>query len=297
MFNENDNPKNNKEILAENKRLKAELAALRGQIDGMQQRSDELMEHNRDLQDQVEKIKLKKDELENLQLQKDDLFAIIIHDIKNPASLIKSLVGLLTSYDLSAMEQQEVIGDIVETTQRIVKLSAEVSKVLSLESSDLKLKFEQAQINEIITDVFRINNAGAEAKEITMTHILDPDLPEAEIDPQKIAEVIDNLLSNAIKFSDKGGSIQVTTKKVDYNIVVDVKDTGLGLSEDDIRRAFQKGARLSAKPTKGESSTGLGLWIIKKLVESHNGRVWVRSSLGKGSIFSFSVPIKQIPED
>ena len=76
----------------------------------------------------------------------------------------------------------------------------------------------------------------------------------------------------------------------DY-IVVEVKDTGPGLSEEDLRKAFKKGVRLSSQPTGGESSTGLGLWIIKKLVEAHKGRVWVKSAVGKGSTFCFSLPL------
>jgi signal transduction histidine kinase len=77
------------------------------------------------------------------------------------------------------------------------------------------------------------------------------------------------------------------------NAVIEVSDNGLGLSEEDIKRAFSKGARLSAQPTNGEHSSGLGLWIVKKIVEAHHGRVWVRSILGKGSTFAFQIPVSQ----
>jgi signal transduction histidine kinase len=104
---------------------------------------------------------------------------------------------------------------------------------------------------------------------------------------------LDNLISNAIIFSHEKGQIRIRAFKQDSSIVVEVTDNGLGLSEEDIKEAFQRGAKLSAKPTQGESSSGLGLWIVKKLMEAHNGRVWVKSTLGKGSTFSITLPINK----
>lgn len=280
-----------KKLLAENSELKAEVKALRGQIDTLQTRGAELSKQNKELQEKVEKLASKKEELEELQKQKDDLFAMVIHDIKNPASIIKSLVELLRSYDLSATEQQEVIQDIVETTSKIVSLSQEVSRILALESSRLILDIESLPINNIINDVVRVNMPNANKKQIKIITELDEKLPNAQFDPQKIAEVVDNILSNAIKFTQKGGTVKIKSYKSEDSVVVDVTDNGLGLSESDIKNAFQRGARLSTRPTEGEPSSGLGLWIVKKLVDAHKGKVWVKSALGKGSTFSFSIPI------
>jgi signal transduction histidine kinase len=277
----------------ENSRQRAEVASLRGQIDAMSVRSSQLSNQNRDLQTSLTKLSKHKVELEELQQQKDDLFAVIIHDIKNPAALIKSLVELLTSYDLSATEQQEIITDIANTTIKIVALSQEVSRILSLESNKMMLNFEKCDINQVVQDVFHRNHIHAKNKSINMFNELDNTLPDTEIDPQRIDEVIDNLLSNAIKFTPTGGTIRVKTFKQQNELVFEVSDNGLGLTEDDLKHAFQRGARLSAKPTQGESTTGLGLWIVKKLLDAHHGKVWVKSTIGKGSTFSFSVPIKQ----
>ncbi len=281
-----------KRLLSENSDLKAEVKSLRGQIDTLQLRGEELTKQNKELQEKVNKLASKKEELEELQKQKDDLFAMVIHDIKNPASIIKSLVELLRSYDLSATEQQEVIQDIVETTSKIVSLSQEVSRILALESSRLILDIESVPINNIINDVIRINTANANKKQIKIISELDDKLPNAQVDPQKYAEIVDNILSNAIKFTQKGGIVKIKSYKSDNSIVVDITDNGLGLSENDIKNAFQRGARLSTRPTEGEPSSGLGLWIVKKLVEAHKGKVWVKSALGKGSTFSFSVPVE-----
>jgi signal transduction histidine kinase len=283
-------------VVLENSNIRAEIAALRGQIDAMQWRSKELHNQNKELQDKVSLLSNSKIELEELQKQKDELFAVIIHDIKNPAALIKSLVELLRSYDLTAIEQQEIMNDIFETTTKIVSLSQEVSRILALEGGRIALDFESLSMNDLIKEVKKTNQIAADNKNIRLIMDLSDGIPEAQCDSQKMEEVIDNLVSNAIKFTQKGGMVKLITKQVEDTVVVEVSDNGLGLSEEDINSAFQRGSRLSAKPTSGEPSSGLGLWIVKKLVEAHSGRVWVRSSVGKGSTFSISIPISQRKE-
>lgn len=277
----------------ENGRLKAELSVLRGQISAMQDRSDEIQLQNKELKGIIEKLNSSKQELEELQVQKDELFAVVIHDIKNPVSLIKSLVELLTSYDLTASEQQEIMEDLTKTTLRIVSLSQEVSKIMTLEGNKLHLNYEKLDIKEILDDVYQRNKANADKKLIKMTNEVQEGLPEISIDANKIDEVADNLISNAIKFTQEGGDIRIKTVLETKGITVQISDTGLGLSEEDIKRTFMRGSKLGAKPTGGESSTGLGLWIVKKLIEAHDGRVWVKSSLGKGSTFAFYLPFER----
>jgi len=157
----------------------------------------------------------------------------------------------------------------------------------------MTLDLEEVPINEIIDDIVRTNSINAEMKSIELVKELAEELPGVQVDPQKIGEILDNLISNAIKFTQKGGMVKVSSSFDGENVQVDISDNGLGLSESDINNAFQRGSRLSAKPTGSESSTGLGLWIVKKLMEAHHGRVWVKSALGKGSTFSISLPLKQ----
>jgi len=278
-------------LQVENSNLKAEIAALRGQIDSMQYRTKELYNQNKDLKTSIDKLAKSKHELEDLQSQKDDLFAVVIHDIKNPAALIKSLVELLRCYDLTTTEQQDVINDIFETTKKIVSLSQEVTRILSLESTSIKLNYDKVDIRDVIKDVAKRNTIAANAKSINLIVDIGENMPDIYIDYQKIDEVLDNLLSNAIKFSHSGGKVRVLSKIQEDNVIVEVSDNGLGLSEEDITQAFQRGVKLSAQPTGGEHSSGFGLWIVKKLIEAHKGRVWVKSALGKGSTFAFSIPM------
>lgn len=280
-------------LLSENAALKAELASMKGQIDAMNQRTSELSKRNKELEEKLEKLSKSKNDLEELAKQKDELFAVVIHDIKNPAALIKNLVDLLRSYDLTANEQQEIIEDIAETTLKIVKLSQEVTKILTLESGLMNLDFEPAPINVIIEDVVTRNKIAAQKKGMKLFTELTNDLPDVEMDAQKIEEVLDNLISNAIKFTQEGGSVRVKAYKELRDIIVEVSDNGLGLSEEDVAKAFRRGQKLSASPTGGESSTGMGLWIVKKIIDAHHGKVWIKSLLGKGSTFAFSLPGRQ----
>ena len=280
-------------LLSENAALKAELASMKGQIDAMSQRTKELTKRNKELEEKLDKLSKSKNDLEELAKQKDELFAIVIHDIKNPAALIKNLVDLLRSYDLTANEQQEIIEDIAQTTLKIVQLSQEVTKILTLESGLMNLDLEPTPISMIIEDVVTRNKPAAQKKKMTLFTELPKDLPEVEMDAQKIDEVLDNLISNAIKFTHEGGTVRVKAYKELRDIVVEVSDNGLGLSEEDVAKAFRRGQKLSATPTGGETSTGIGLWIVKKIIDAHHGKVWIKSILGKGSTFAFSLPTRQ----
>lgn len=272
--------------------LRNEIENLRAQIDGLVERTRELELRNKELQEQIHSLSQNKLDLEKLQTQKDELFAQIIHDIKNPAAIIHNLVELLRSYDNQAIDQQEIIQDIELTSQRILKLSQEFSRIVALEANRIPIEVMEAPLNEVVRDIVRLNQFNAERKSIKLLSELSEDIPDAEFDPQKISEVIENLVSNAIKFTNPGGIVKVRTYQKDSFVCCEVIDTGIGLTEEDIKKAFTKGAKLSAKPTAGESSTGLGLWIVKKLIDVHKGKVWVKSVLGKGSTFGFYLPIK-----
>ncbi|MCE5305095.1 HAMP domain-containing histidine kinase [bacterium] len=287
---------NSSALLEENNKLKAEISELRTQIDTANIRASQLSTQNKELESKIESLIKTQESLEELSQQKDELFALIIHDIKNPAAIIKNLVDLLRSYDLTANEQIDIIQDIAETSQRILDLSLEVTLVLSIESGKMAMNFEKNAINNLIKDVVSKNQVIAKKKNIKLFEELPDNLPEVEMDYRRIREAIDNLISNAIKFTEENGTVRVRAFKEAGNITVEVSDNGLGLSEEDVEKAFRWGQTLSSTPTAGEPSSGLGLWIVKKIIDSHNGRVWIKSALGKGSTFAFSFPLKQDPQ-
>ena len=131
----------------------------------------------------------------------------------------------------------------------------------------------------------------ASRKSIKVHQILQDELPSVHMDPYRIDQVLDNLLSNAIKFSMPDTAITVRVNRMDDSVQVSVQDEGQGIPKEELDKVFQEFERTTVKPTAGEPSTGLGLAIVKRVVNAHNGRIWVESEVDKGSTFSFSLPV------
>lgn len=293
-----------KDALYMNERLKASVEELRKrnkylleQIQNLDTTVKELESANYELRSQKERLLVGKQQLEELQKQREDFFAIAVHDIKNPAGAIKGLVNLLESYDLNANEQQEVMQSLMTSSEHIVKLAQEISTIVADTQQATGLTMEKSSIKKIINSVCSANLAYANRKRVRLINKASMDTPEVTMDKDKISEVIDNLVNNAIKFAPEETWVEVRTWFNDQKIAIEIADNGVGMSEADLKRAFKKGAKLSARPTGDEKSSGLGLWIVKKIVEDHGGKVWVKSKKDVGSTFAFELPLEQDDED
>lgn len=282
------------------KRVKEELAHKKEENENLKNRIQELDKNVKTLEksnvhlvEQKEKLAEAKARLEILHTQKEELFAMAIHDIKNPASAIRGYIELLNSYELNANEHQEIMASLVASSEDIVKLSQDMCTIIAKALPEPKLKLDKCSLKNLVDDVFNQNASYAKAKKVKFYNKNAIELPEVKMDPEKIEEALDNLVNNAIKYAPPETIVEVRTYVKDLNkktIVVEVKDNGVGLSEDDLKRSFQKGSVLSAKPTGLEQSSGLGLWIVKKIIEEHGGKVWVESKQGVGSTFAFELP-------
>jgi len=284
-----------KRLLEELKHFKEENEYLKKKIEELNLNVETLEKANVHLVEQKEKLAVSKRNLELLHAQKEELFAMAVHDIKNPASAIRGYIELLNSYDLNAVEQQEIISSLVASSEDIVKLSQDMCSIIAKAMPEPKLKFIECSLKRIIDDVYNQNLSYAKAKKVKLINKSTVDLPLVKVDPEKIEEAIDNLVNNAIKYAPLNTIVEVRSfiKTTDKKyIVVEVEDNGVGLAEEDLKRSFKKGSVLSAKPTGLEQSSGLGLWIVKKIIDEHGGKVSVESKLGVGSTFSFLLPIE-----
>ncbi len=285
------------------KRVKEELREQKSENDYLKKKLSELELNVKDLENTnlnlvEQKIKLEesKYKLEALQTQKEDLFAMAIHDIKNPASAIRGYIELLKSYDLNATEQQEIMVSLVASSEDIVKLSQDMCTIIAKAKPEPKLIFSKTAVKSIVDSVCNQNASYAKAKKVILVNNCPTNLPDIKADSEKIAEALDNLVNNAIKFAPPDTKVEVISFLRDLNkktVVIEVKDNGVGLTEDDLRKSFQKGAVLSAKPTGFEQSSGLGLWIVKKIIDEHDGKVFVESKLTVGSTFAFELPLAE----
>jgi signal transduction histidine kinase len=216
---------------------------------------------------------------------------MVAHDLKNPASTIKNFVELLESYDLSAQEQHDVFSGLIETSLRLVKLADEFTNVIAEEFVPFNLHKSKRDLKKIVESMVKVNKVIAQKKNIEIRLFNTDSELQIEMDEEKIKEVLDNFIGNAIKFCPEKSKIDVITKFENNKAIVEVQDNGFGLNEDEIDRAFEKGSKLSNKPTGNETSSGLGLWISKRIIEEHKGRVFLKSKKGFGSTFTFSLPI------
>lgn len=234
-------------------------------------------------------------ELKKLNDQKNEFLGIAAHDLRNPLGAIIGYLDLI-QMDMRAgkINISETVSDIdmvLHSARQMVNLITELLDISAIESGKVNLELRRSNLNQIFEECERIHKKAAAQKRIKLIIDQNKQLPDVLIDKSRIAEVVDNLLSNAIKYTFPEGQVRLFAEIRPQEICVHVQDSGQGLNERDLQEVFRSFKKLSARPTGGESSTGFGLAIVKKIVELHHGRVWVESKINEGSIFSFSVPI------
>ena len=226
---------------------------------------------------------------------KSEILGTVAHDLKNPLGVILGRTEILKEMiaGAGALDQnvQAQIANIRDAANRLTQMVDDLVADAMADALDITIRREPVDIAVLVQEVAEANRPLAARKDQTITVVAPPD-HAAVCDSDRIREAIDNLVSNAIKYSPIGGTIDLLVAQEDGGIVVQVKDQGAGLSPEDISRLFGRFQRLSAKPTAGETSTGLGLSIVKRIVDLHGGRVTVESAgQGQGATFKMTLPV------
>jgi diguanylate cyclase (GGDEF)-like protein len=179
-----------------------------------------------------------------------------------------------------------------EDTTRLSHLIENLLDLSKIEAGKMEFKKKPIDLADIIKYIAQALKGQAKEKHISITTSISNGLPPAYADPEKIEQVLVNLIGNAIKFTPEEGKIIVGAKKIDEHLEVSVADTGVGISSDNLPKLFDRFQQFG-RPSGGGGSkgTGLGLSISKGIVEGHNGKIWAESNLGKGSRFTFTVPV------
>ncbi len=227
--------------------------------------------------------------------EKNELLGLTAHDLKNPINSISMLSKVLRdTNELSSEEIKEYSGDIASTAERMLSLIKELLDFNAIEEGRIKIKPEELELNEILSDVVNFYQNNAKSKNIT----LKTDFPNQTIyvktDRNAIAQILDNLISNAVKYTLPGKKVFISLKKSNNIATIEIKDEGPGFTDEDMKKIYQKFSKLSAKPTAGEHSTGLGLSIVKKYADLICAELKLESEAGKGSTFFISLPIEEI---
>ncbi len=250
-----------------------------------------IFEQNQELQgmykaveDQKLKLESQNKELIALNDEKNHLIGIVAHDLRSPLNHIKGLISIiqLTSTNLND-EQLDLIIKISDATGRLTDLISRILDVNAIESKKNTSNIERINLKDSLEEVIGEFKPSADQKEIDL--IVQASDSYAEVDKNFMKQVLENLISNAIKFSPHQKSIITKSYTNDSKVRIEVEDQGPGLNEEDKKKLFGKFQKLSAQPTAGEQSTGIGLFSVKKFVEEMQGKVWCESEQGKGAKF------------
>ncbi|MBS1537063.1 MAG: hypothetical protein JST20_04880 [Bacteroidetes bacterium] len=247
---------------------------------------------NKELADTVVEISELNKNLVQLNEDKTEVLGIVAHDLKNPLAGIALTASNVKRY-FTMLPQTEVLQmmEKIETSAgRMRDIIVNLLDVNAIETGRMNLKVEKVDTSALATNVIREFTERSTAKGIRLKLDVPPKEILALADLTATHEILDNLVSNAIKFSSKDKSVQISVRPAQSMVRIEVQDEGPGISDEDKKKLFGRYVRLSAKPTGGEHSSGLGLSIVKKLVEVMGGQVWCESVVGKGTTFIVELP-------
>jgi len=216
----------------------------------------------------------------------------ISHELKTPLTSIIAAAGLLAE-ELEATgdeSYQRLIQTIIHNANTLETRLAELMDIVKTGSGRLQLQLEPVDIKSLLQGIGWQISPLLQGKEQNLNMDLPSSLPIIHGDGQRLEQVVLNLMTNATKFTPKGGNITLRARKRDTGLVIEVQDTGIGIAKDEQARLFQPYSRLSADRQR-HPGLGLGLALAKQVVELHGGKIWVESEPGKGSTFSFSLPL------
>lgn len=245
-----------------------------------------LRKQQKELKNLNEVLKETNVELRDASELKSQLLRIAAHDLKNPLNNIREFANLIREEIDTESEVGEMLGLIQSSSNKMLELISQILESEALESGQLEINRAPVDLAELAQSVVEENQRQAARKGQEIVFEATRKDEHLVLGSEEwLLEAMENLVSNAIKYSPTDEKIWVTVRRAEAHIEFEVRDQGPGLSEDDMELLFQKFQRLSAKPTGGESSTGLGLSIVKQIVEMHEGTVRVESELGAGSAF------------
>lgn len=254
----------------------------------VKERTNALAEANQEMEIVNQTLHEQNQELKALNAEKNEFLGIVSHDLKNPLSAVRGMAEILAESD--SADASVLLKAIVNTSDRMLDLVKNLLDVNRMETQGIQLFC--VELPAVAALEMKVEEYSGAASEKNIQFHLDYSdaSTTAFADEQAFMQVLDNLLSNAVKYSPHGKNIWVSCEAQAKTTQVRIKDEGQGMTEDDLKQLFGKFAKLSARPTDGEHSTGLGLSIVKKLVESMNGKIWCESEYGKGATFILELP-------
>jgi signal transduction histidine kinase len=279
------------EVMAKKDALERQKEELLDQSDYLHEANQTITQMHQEVEKQKDEILRKNEELLILNNEKNNLIGIVAHDLKSPLNQIRGLLSIMkmTSANLTD-EALSYIQMMEDSSGRLSDMIGKILDVEAIESQQLNLRLEKTDLTTILSSLSERYLHAAREKKIEICRTF-PDACKALVDAGYAEQVFENLLSNAIKFSPRDKRVFLKITQHNGSAICEIRDEGPGLTESDKKMLFGKYQKLSARPTGNETSTGLGLSIVKKFVEAMQGRIWCESEAGKGASFFVSFPV------
>ncbi|MCD4807395.1 MAG: PAS domain-containing sensor histidine kinase [Methanococcoides sp.] len=239
---------------------------------------------------------ISKDMAEASNIAKSKFLANVSHELRTPLNSIIGFSDLLANgYTGHLGEKQGKYAENISASgKHLLSLINDILDLSKAEAGKMELHYEKVNLRLLLLEITEFMCVSASRKGITISTMIEPDVGIVEVDTGKLKQILYNLVGNAIKFSKEGGVITIKARVDRGSLEIEVEDSGIGIKEEDMVKLFKPFSQISSFSQKQHSGTGLGLSLVKKLVELHGGKTWVRSEYGKFSIFGFSIPIERI---
>ena len=236
------------------------------------------------------RVETQDERLARLEYLQNEFVAMVAHELREPLS---SCIGyaelLLKRYDdLSKDEREEALQTISRTGRRMVSLVEDMLDVARIEGGALPLVMREIDLNDAVQSVLEEERRLLAGVRVEFER---REIPFVKADPERLRQVLVNLMGNAAKFSSKGGVVVIRTAPANGEVLLSIEDQGIGIEQEDIPKLFGRFTRITQPGMKERiPGTGLGLYICKRIVEGHRGRIWAESRPGTGSTFFVSLP-------
>ncbi|MER3523744.1 MAG: hypothetical protein C4326_06655 [Ignavibacteria bacterium] len=233
-------------------------------------------------------------QFKELDRMKSDFIATLSHEFRTPLTSINMSVDILNQELLGPLNerQKELIGTTLEDVHRLTKLARELLQLSKLESGRLQCKNEELDVRSVIEATLRSLQIQFQEKGVALRTDIPTDLPTLLADEQQFSWVINNLVTNALKYTDSGGAVTIRVRQRQGDMLFEVEDTGHGIAQEHLDKIFDKFVQVKSASIATPGSVGLGLAIAKEIVEVYGGKIWAVSEVGKGSTFSFTLPLQ-----